>query len=94
MKTDGCPACACKLATDPGNGTKTRSVVKCTRCGALYTVHAIYLGESFEIVRPFFDPDPNPTEQCYFDFVTLGAAGVGRRHGWFNPKTRLLTQVG
>jgi hypothetical protein len=35
-----------------------------------------------------------PAEQRYFDITTLGSAGVGRRHGWFQPSTRLVTQVG
>jgi hypothetical protein len=34
-------------------------------------------------VKPFFASEPVPTERCrYFDFTTIGSAGIDRRHGW------------
>ena len=70
------------------------SVYECTRCGGLNS-DCIYLGESYGIVKPFFTTDPTADERAkYFDFTCLGSNGVVRRHGWFDPTTGLLTQVG
>lgn len=69
------------------------SVYQCAKCQALFGT--CYKGESYLLVKPFFvqnEPDPETTR--YFDFTTLGSEGLGRRHGWFDPATKLITQVG
>jgi hypothetical protein len=47
-------------------------------------------------VLPYFDPDPNvgPLTIRYYDFTTLSSQGIGRRHGWYNPATKLIVQTG
>lgn len=68
-------------------------VFECAKCGGV--VGTCYLGESYHIVRPFFSKADVPAEKTrYFDFTTLGSEGVGRRHGWFDPETRLVVQTG
>lgn len=83
-----CPACNSKR-TKIRPGTM---LFDCTKCQAVFG--KAYLGESYDYVLPQFDPNPNPPEQRYFDFMCLSSKGVVRRHGWFNPATKLLTQVG
>jgi hypothetical protein len=47
------------------------------------------------MVLPGMSATEVPLEQIrYFDFTTVGSAGLGRRHGWYNPATKLITQVG
>ena len=85
-----CPACDGKRhkAHD-----KIMGVYTCQRCGALHG--QCYLGDSYGLVKPSFAPTEPPAEQTrYFDFMTLGSAGIGRRHGWYDPATGHLTQVG
>jgi len=87
-----CPAC---------NSTKNRlwkpekhaQIYECRTCGAIHGT--CYLGESYEIVLPYMTDKPVPPEKTrYFDFITLGSKGVERRHGWYDPETRLVVQIG
>ena len=93
-----CPCCDKKVTQKTLNAPVIRDnrtfhgVYECPKCLALFG--STYLGDSYSLVKPYFDKDPNPAEQRYFDFETLGSAGIGRRHGWFNPATGFLTQVG
>ena len=83
-----CPACS-------GNGINKGKVSECKRCGGIFA-DAIYLGDSYDFVLPYWD-DPDACragDQRYFDFVCLGSGGVDRRHGWFNPATKRIVQVG
>ena len=70
------------------------SVYSCGACEALFG--NCYLGDSYTLVLPHFHSDPNfpADQQRYFDFSTLGSNGNQRRHGWFDPQTKLITQVG
>lgn len=85
-----CPACShTRIYLDsvqPG-------VHQCVACEAIFA-DMIWLGRSYELVAPRFDPNPNPETERYFDFTCVSSKGIVRRHGWFNPETRLLTQVG
>lgn len=96
--TTTCPACSCKRyrVADPLVPERLRdAVVSCARCGALFTRRAIYLGDSYALVRPTFTRDRSADARArHFDFETLGSDGLGRRHGWFDPQTRCLTQTG
>jgi hypothetical protein len=66
---------------------------RCAKCGALYGT--CYLGESYQHVLPFLTSNDVPaTEWRYFDFTTLGSEGIEQRHGWFDPSTRHITQIG
>lgn len=72
-------------------------------CGACHAIHGdLYLGDSYGFVLPHFAPAPKSVEennvqlerQRYFDFDCVSSKGLVRRHGWFDPTTKLLTQVG
>lgn len=85
----GCPACGHKRAIE----TETVQVYHCAKCGAIYGT--CYLGDSYGFVSPWMAKEQVPAERLrYFDFTTLGSQGVGRRHGWYDPSTRLVHQVG
>jgi len=87
---NGCPACSAKKATDLACG-----VVECVECGAVYTTHHIPLGRTYSFVLPYLDDGNCPAEEWkYFDFDFLSSKGLGRRHGWMNPATKLITQIG
>lgn len=86
-----CPACS---------STSSRShfvpgVRVCEACSCIFTERAITRGDSFTIVLPSFDEAGCQVEdERPFDLTVVGSDGVERRHGWFNPATRRLTQVG
>lgn len=96
-----CPACSHgKSKCYAGRGAPKHGgdcLRECLACAAVYTaggVH-IYLGESYGIVSPHFTTDPSADSRArYFDFMVLGSSGEDRRHGWFDPETGLMTQVG
>ena len=76
-----------------GNTSIGTQLYKCFACDAIFGT--CYLGDSYGLVLPYMASKPVPPEETrYFDFTTLGSAGVGRRHGWFDPNTKLITQVG
>lgn len=88
VRTLGCPACSHKLAHE----VKGR-IYRCAKCDAIYG--DCYLGESYEHVLPFMASEPVDAEALrYFDFSYLGSKGPGRRHGWYDPATKLIHQVG
>lgn len=90
-KTLTCPGCSGKLKPEP---KLPGSTYTCQRCRGLIST-SIYLGDSYGLVRPFFDaPDVAAAQTRYFDFICVGSEGVTRRHGWYNPATRLTTQLG
>lgn len=89
----GCPCCSCQEYRSTSFGVP--DVVRCAGCGGLYTLAPIYLGQSYRLVKPEWDETDCPaSEWRYFDFETLGSEGQGRRHGFYNPRNRKLTQVG
>jgi hypothetical protein len=65
-------------------------------CGALYTTRAIYRGDSYQAVLPGWDGVGACAtgEERYFDLEVLGSDGLARRHGWYNPTTKRITQTG
>ena len=86
-----CPACS--APESDSTTTEVRGIVVCGGCGARYTVERVYLGDSYRIVKPQW-ADRCSSRAVYFDFDVLGSGGVGRRHGWFDPTTGLITQTG
>lgn len=83
-----CPACSSKRITFFGQA------YRCKKCDAIFS-ETIYLGDSYSLVKPWFAKDPvDPKKLRYFDFTCLGSEGITRRHGWFDPETRLVHQVG
>jgi hypothetical protein len=95
-----CPACSSKAINRNfeilGLSGRGYRVSACTACRAIFS-KTLYLGDSYDIVAPYFisaELDTRELETRYFDFLTLGSKGMTRRHGWFDPITRLITQVG
>ena len=84
---------ACNNVRGNKDHAKVTGVIECAKCGALSGT--CYLGESHGLVLPFMtSANVPPEQQRYFDFTTLGSKGVGRRHGWFELASKLVTQVG
>ena len=86
-----CPSCDSTKLTTIDTG-----IEECSECKALFTTHHVPLGKTYAHVLPYWD-EGTSTEQCeqrYFDFQYLSSKGLGRRHGWFNPATRKITQTG
>jgi hypothetical protein len=85
-----CPACS--GGSKPIGGA-AGLIFKCLKCGAIHG--QCYLGESYEHVLPYMTKEDVPPERTrYFDFTCLGSAGVTRRHGWYEPATKRIVQVG
>lgn len=86
----GCPGCNGEIAYSGSATTGT-----CKGCGGLIST-GIYLGDSFTLVKSQYHPDANfPMDKArYFDLTCVGSAGVVRRHGWYDPKTRQVVQEG
>lgn len=86
-----CPACSNRKGNRPRRSHP--GVYDCAACRAVFGT--IRLGESYAIVLPqMTGADVPPERQRYFDFMTWGSQGTRRRHGWFDPDTKMITQVG
>ena len=88
-----CPAC------NHGRGLKEIrpfTVMECPRCGAIFSGNCyLYLGESYEYVLPYWaEGEVAPEKLRYYDFMCLSEGKVIRRHGWYDPETKLIHQVG
>ena len=85
-----CPACNRKRGIKE---IEWNLIYECPKCGAVFGT--CYLGDSYKYVLPFFvDQEPDPETVRYFDFTCVGAEGITRRHGWFDPATKRIVQVG
>lgn len=86
----GCPACSEKLAYQVEGHTQ---IYRCAKCEAIYG--SCYLGDSYSLVLPYMVKEDPPAEQTrYYDLDCLGSKGITRRHGWYDPQTKLIVQVG
>lgn len=84
-----CPACS----HTRGFEIQMASIYECGACHGIFG--RCYLGDSYTYVLPQFVAGVVPVEhQRYYDFTCVGSKGLTRRHGWFDPATRLITQVG
>jgi len=84
-----CPACSHSEHTS----IVSCSVYECKSCGAIHG--QLYLGDSYRFVKPTLATlEVVPEKLCYFDFECVGSAGLSRRHGWYDPATKLIHQVG
>lgn len=84
-----CPACSSTKNENFGSYVNVRV---CRACGAVHG--RCYLGQSYSIVLPYWDDSVGETEEVYFDLDCLGSKGMTRRHGWYNPVTKRITQTG
>lgn len=88
---EGCPGCSATEYTE----TETSGIVRCGGCGGLYTLWHVYLGQTYRHVSNQWDDTDCPVEEWrYYDFQYLGSEGEGRRHGWFCPHNKKITQTG
>lgn len=86
-----CPACSATASTPH----EVDGVAVCSACGAIYTTRHIYKGDSYRIVLPQWETAAHdPETERYYDLSVLGSNGAERRHGWFNPATKRITQTG
>lgn len=68
-------------------------IFECPHCGAIQG--QCYKGDSYSIVKPFMAKEVAAgTREVYYDLDVLGSDGITRRHGWFDPATGYITQVG
>lgn len=88
-----CPGCSEPSSTVTPIGNHG-AVVRCASCGGIYTRWPIYLGDTYKYVSNDWDPKGSFDGAVYYDFIYLGSEGVGRRHGWFQPKTKGIVQTG
>ena len=87
MSYTSCPLCSAPTPSD------VLGVHTCRHCGAVYG--ECYRGESYRFVLPSLSDGQTPAEDWrYYDFRVIGSDGVERRHGWFDPATKLITQIG
>jgi len=87
-----CPACNNQRRNKevkPGSW-----VYRCRRCEAVFGNH-LCLGDSYDYVLPYWACEDVPVEQLrYYDFTCLASGNrVVRRHGWYDPETKLIHQT-
>lgn len=91
-----CPACSHTKGRQVRlHGRLLAQVFECAACGGLHGT--CYKGDANDLVLPYFAPGElvNESERVrYFDLTTLGSAGVQRVHGWYDPATGYIVQVG
>lgn len=89
-KAGTCPGCN----GAKGAETKVIGVYACQGCGGIFGT--CYLGESYTLVSPAMAPPAKEIQarQRYFDLTCLGSEGIARRHGYYDPKTKMITQTG
>jgi len=86
MVYESCVACSGSLV---GSG----QVRTCSRCGGVH-VEARSIGFALSVVD-FSVLAPQAPEERYFDVTYPDANGARQRvHGWYDPTTRKMTQIG
>ena len=88
-----CPAC--KRQRGIQEVTPGAWVYQCPRCQAIFGKH-LYMGDSYQYVLPYWAKDDVPAEKLrYYDFTCLASGNkIVRRHGWYDPETKLIHQTG
>jgi len=86
-----CPGCSEPVETGTRLGP---GVIECAGCGGTITTRPIWLGETFRYVSNSWDPEGSFEGARYYDLTYLGSKGLGRRHGWYQPKTKGIVQTG
>lgn len=86
-----CPGCSGSLQEVT---SKAGFVYTCRKCGGLVATN-VYLGDSYSLVSPYMVAVEPPAEKIrYFDICGVSSKGEYRRHGWFDPETKRIVQVG
>jgi hypothetical protein len=97
IQTTECPCCSHARGREYVNkeGRQIPGVYVCAKCDGIHG--QTYLGESYDIVSPFMATAISPEAEgnsTYYDLTCLGSKGMTRRHGWFDPATKLILQTG
>lgn len=88
-----CPACNGKRARQAS--PDVFGVYRCSRKGCQAVFGQCYKGDSYQFVLPYMATETVPHERLrFYDLTLLGSDGVHRSHGWYDPETRLVHQVG
>ncbi len=94
-----CPCCEKRITVKMLNTPiyvgeqQIHGVYQCGHCQAL--LGQCSRGMSYLLVKPSWAPAGASLEDAvYFDLQVLGTDGIKRRHGWFDPETRCIVQVG
>ncbi len=82
----GCPGCGGR----PGKATAVPSVRHCQGCGGIFG--SCTAAEGLQLVRSEWAQGEAAQRAVSFDLTITD--GGGRRHGWFDPVTRRITQTG
>lgn len=89
LRAESCGACSGRVVDLDLFGVGT-----CEDCGGLNGTEPIAKVKSFDYVRSTMRAG-EVEDQRYYDLVVFGSDGkLRRRHGWYDPKTREITQVG
>lgn len=96
IRATECPGCSGQGKKNGINGNPC--VVKCDRCGGLFTIRTIGWQECLEFVNLNAPMLANSEAQQYFDFCYAGPSCGGgkpvRVHGWFDRITKRVVQWG
>ena len=91
-----CSACSGRLISVEKDGTTPTKAAtllfKCSRCDGLHG--QMYRGDSYALILPRWSPRSDMEGARYFDLTLLGSDGIERSHGYYDPKTKLMLQVG
>jgi hypothetical protein len=87
-----CFACSAPLVLCVEETRRVRGIVyTCSRCGGLHGEFASR-AEACKVVD--FTQMSSDANDCYFDFVYHVRREMVRVHGWFNQRSRIMTQSG
>jgi hypothetical protein len=82
-----CPACGCSDFTTDKNGMNT-----CDGCNAIFGEFKSLAETRNYVYQRWFKGDKEPDHTVYYDFTYMN--GKKRTHGWFDPITKTITQIG
>lgn len=95
-RRQGCePYCTQHLHCPGCNGRRIErgNPARCRRCGAVFG--QLYLGDVYAHVALHLPMEEAPAASLrYFDLTLLHSKGVERVHGWYNPATKRVAQIG
>jgi len=94
-----CPACSYRNVTESKASVEDGRYTICEKCEAIYGDYWGFRSTDKMVKREWDDSDVDIMETRYFDFTIMGLIEgevqiIGRRHGWFNPVTKKITQTG
>lgn len=86
-----CPACS-SWERHPRSQADDMRVFVCRACGCMYG--NCQNGASFTLVKSAWSKRKSRGTEVPFDLMDTDHGVRYRRHGWYDPKTGLITQVG